>query len=436
MAGPGTGFDYNDAPRLRSGDTGVWVAFLKETLGTMLPGHALSESDEFDDATVEAVKDAQRILDLPEDGVVDRTTWALISSFLYLGDVGDYPVGEIEIGSEGGAIRFLQGCLKAKGEYEGEVTGRYDQATRSALATFHADMGSDVEHDTIRGTWLMLGMWGVLHDVPVAHDFAGATAEGHDAEPAAGSGELTPLAIRGVFLTAAAEGVAQLEVLVQNPNAQAVQYVRVEVLQEHQYNDETIEELAADDSVTVTIAADAHTFEDGRIGAFGQVRVACLNPSTGDWTEAVEHDFNVGLDADGDIAETGTGMSSGPHVRISRFDHADTIEFEGDHGTIQLAITLVNDGDTPAHDSALEVAQPVSGGGELTQTTVNQTVLDAGAETVEHVIINVPRQHHEVPFHVKVLWATASGADTEHSVHSEFLIRWEGDGRVIGVSPY
>ena len=87
MAGPGTGFDYNDAPRLHQGESGVWVAFLKETLNSALPGHSLSETDVFDEPTVEAVKDAQRMLDLPDDGVVDRMTWALISSSIYLGDV-------------------------------------------------------------------------------------------------------------------------------------------------------------------------------------------------------------------------------------------------------------------------------------------------------------------------------------------------------------
>jgi peptidoglycan hydrolase-like protein with peptidoglycan-binding domain len=434
MAGPGTGFDYNDAPRLEAGDTGVWVAFLKESLNTMLPGHSLSETDVFDDATVEAVRDAQRMLDLPDDGVVDRMTWALISSSIHLGDVSDYPMGRIAIGSEGGAIRFMQGCLKAKGDYAGEVTGRFDAATREALRSFHSDMGASVEHDTIRGTWLMLGMWGVLHDVPVASDLA-------DGEPAADddggeTGGLVPLAIRGVFITSVDDSVAQLEVLVQNPNPQAVQYVRVEVLQEHQYNDETEDELAGNDSVTVTIAADAHTFDDGSEGAWGQVRVACLNPATGDWTEPVEQDFNVGLEYPGEIAETGTGAAEGAHLVISGFEPADEVIWAGDRGTVDLSITLLNNGGMPAHDATLEISQPQAGGGEVTQRQVDQSVLDVGAESVEQVTIDVPRQHDEVPFHIKVEWAAAAGHGTEHSTHSEFLLRWEGDGRVVGVTPY
>lgn len=440
MAGPGTGFDYNDAPRVELGDSGVWVAFLKETLPDLLIDVQLTDDDTFDDATKSAVSEVQGILDLPQDGVADRMTWAMISSYLYLGDINDMPMGEIALGAEGEGVRFLQACLKEHGEYTGEVTGVYDRATRNAVRDFHADVGTSARYNLNRGSWLLLGMHAVMAQIPVGHGIEGGDAAAGDADTdgadAQAAASLAPLAIRGVFLTAVEDGVGRLEVLVQNPNPQAVQYVRVEVVQEHQFNDETEDELAGNDSVTVTIAADTHTFEDGTVSAYGQVRVACLDPTSGEWTDAVEQEFNVGLEADGALTDSGTGASEGPHLVISGFEHADEVTWAGDRGSVEVSITLLNNGGMPVHDATLEISQPRSGGGEVTQQQIDQNVLDVGAESVNQTMIDVPRQHDEVPFHVKVEWAAAAGHGTEHSTNSEFLLRWEGEGRVIGISPY
>lgn len=91
-------------------------------------------SGQFAEVTLKAVKQIQSDYGLPETGVADAETLAVIGSAVYR---------ELEYGDTGDAVKKLQTALTAYRLYSDEISGKFLKNTRAAVAAFQRMAGVD-----------------------------------------------------------------------------------------------------------------------------------------------------------------------------------------------------------------------------------------------------------------------------------------------------
>lgn len=126
----------------------------------------------FDVATTDAVREFQRIFDLPQTGAVNQATWNKISYIytsvkrlaelnsegLTLEDVRKQFLEELRQGMQGEEVRLLQYYLRVIGAYYEQVqpaavTGTFDQNTTAAVQSFQRVFGLPQTGVVDRNTW-------------------------------------------------------------------------------------------------------------------------------------------------------------------------------------------------------------------------------------------------------------------------------------------
>ncbi|MDR3178681.1 MAG: LysM peptidoglycan-binding domain-containing protein [Oscillospiraceae bacterium] len=127
-------------PTLREGSAGLEVLILQQYLNL----HGLFPSvltKSFGETTTEAVKKFQQDQGLIADGIVGKNTWeALETTTDVSGGFPPAPLSRLKPilkqGSTGVYVEELQKQLKELDYYDGNVTGKFDQATGNAVTDF------------------------------------------------------------------------------------------------------------------------------------------------------------------------------------------------------------------------------------------------------------------------------------------------------------
>ncbi len=109
---------------------------------------------EFSPQLETAVKDWQRRVFLPEDGIVNDFTWQT----LYAGAPVNMPV--LYLGSIGDSVAIVQNILKITDNYWGEIHSEFDLFTDTAVRDFQRRRGLVI--DGVVGTYT----WWALSKVP------------------------------------------------------------------------------------------------------------------------------------------------------------------------------------------------------------------------------------------------------------------------------
>lgn len=143
----------------------------------------------FDDKTADAVREFQRIFNLPQTGVVDKATWYKIN-YIYnsvkrlsqlnseglsleeLPEQFPLPVG---IGTTGLPTRYIQYYLAVIGAYYKDVlpvemTGTYDEQTAESVRSFQQVFGLPLTGEVDERTWddLYRAYAGIVENVPIS----------------------------------------------------------------------------------------------------------------------------------------------------------------------------------------------------------------------------------------------------------------------------
>ncbi|MBD2481350.1 peptidoglycan-binding protein [Planktothrix sp. FACHB-1365] len=128
---------------LQLGDYGSAVATLQEALQN-LGFYDGSITAYFDDRTEVAVQRFQQSQGIPATGVATSTT--LIALNAYVPGVPSNPQFDdiLRLGSQGSAVRILQGRLISLGYYTGAIDGVFGQTTRQAVINFQRAYGIQV----------------------------------------------------------------------------------------------------------------------------------------------------------------------------------------------------------------------------------------------------------------------------------------------------
>lgn len=147
-----------------------YLAFLAAYMNGIAPPAFTSV---YDDATVAAVRDFQRIYGLPVTGAVDEATWndiydayiGIIDSLpdsAYAGAIAPYPGLPLRQGARGEDVRELQEYINAIASVIPEVPsvtadGAYGPATTAAVEAFQAFYGLPVDGIVALDTWYAIG---------------------------------------------------------------------------------------------------------------------------------------------------------------------------------------------------------------------------------------------------------------------------------------
>ncbi|CAD5949160.1 N-acetylmuramoyl-L-alanine amidase CwlM [Planktothrix tepida] len=128
---------------LQQGDRGSAVATLQQTLQN-LGFYDGNITGYFDDQTEVAVQRFQQSQGLSATGVVTSTT--LVALNLYVPGVPSNPQFDniLRLGSQGSAVRILQGQLQRLGYYTGIVDGVFGRSTQQAVINFQRAYGITV----------------------------------------------------------------------------------------------------------------------------------------------------------------------------------------------------------------------------------------------------------------------------------------------------
>ncbi|MCD7730695.1 MAG: peptidoglycan-binding protein [Oscillospiraceae bacterium] len=178
---------------LQLGSSGPYVVRIQSQLNRIsnnYPAIPKISSDEsaFNLATEDAVRKFQEIFNLPQTGIVDKSTWYKInyiytsvknlaqlnSEGLTLADL-DFNVPEtLEIGETGEIVRTFQYFLAVVGAYynavlPAEITGVYDEQTVNAVESFQRLFGIPATGSADIPTWRDLyGAYvGIVQNVPI-----------------------------------------------------------------------------------------------------------------------------------------------------------------------------------------------------------------------------------------------------------------------------
>ncbi|PMB12764.1 peptidoglycan-binding protein [Fischerella thermalis CCMEE 5328] len=116
-------------PELQLGSNGAAVEELQKLL-TNLNIYIGKIDGIFEENTQESVKQFQRRVFLPENGIVDDNTWQA----LYTGRPVNLP--ELKKGSRGELVKKVQRILKSTQDYIGYVDGEFGEITESAVQSW------------------------------------------------------------------------------------------------------------------------------------------------------------------------------------------------------------------------------------------------------------------------------------------------------------
>lgn len=143
-------------PVLREGSSGPAVRDLQSRLGEagFNPGKI---DGVFGPHTKTAVLSFQNSANLIPDGIVGNKTWNALGANCHKPHVHHCPT--LVQGNTGQAVAKLQGILKKKGYYAGNLDGIFGFQTRAAVLAFQAS--SNLVQDGIVGikTWTALGVY-------------------------------------------------------------------------------------------------------------------------------------------------------------------------------------------------------------------------------------------------------------------------------------
>ena len=142
----------------------------------------------YDDKTADAVREFQRIFNLPQTGVVDKATWykrnyiytsvkklsQLNSEGLSLQELPEqFPV-PVDIGATGLPVQYIQYYLEVIGAYYKNVlpvqsTGTYDEQTANSVRSFQQVFGLPQTGTVDERTWddLYRAYAGIVDNVPI-----------------------------------------------------------------------------------------------------------------------------------------------------------------------------------------------------------------------------------------------------------------------------
>ncbi|PMB48213.1 peptidoglycan-binding protein [Fischerella thermalis CCMEE 5205] len=116
-------------PELKLGSDGAAVEELQQLL-TNLSIYIGKIDGIFEENTQKSVKQFQRRVFLPENGIVDDNTWQA----LYTGGAVNLP--ELKKGSRGELVKKVQRILKSTQDYIGYVDGEFGAITESAVQSW------------------------------------------------------------------------------------------------------------------------------------------------------------------------------------------------------------------------------------------------------------------------------------------------------------
>lgn len=111
----------------------------------------------FDIKTDEAVKEFQKIHNLPIDGIVNHETWDAINRLFFAS--GSFPLSinePIVQGATGEDVKILQRGLRALNYYYGSITGNFDSNTTKAVREFQTINKLPVTGNVDLVTWELL----------------------------------------------------------------------------------------------------------------------------------------------------------------------------------------------------------------------------------------------------------------------------------------
>ena len=138
---------------LRSGNTGRDVTLTQQRLKEL--SYLSSVSNVYDEATIAAVKQFQKLHNLTSDGLAGSSTFTILfsdSAMPYSGDLDSYEALHIYYGtvnaSQTAAVTKLQGALRDLG-YSVSVTGKFDENTHNAVVQFQ--MRNNLTTDGVAG---------------------------------------------------------------------------------------------------------------------------------------------------------------------------------------------------------------------------------------------------------------------------------------------
>jgi Putative peptidoglycan-binding domain-containing protein len=146
---------HTHCPVLREGSTGAAVRDLQ----TRLRGAGFNPGKidgTFGPNTKSAVLAFQRSANLVQDGIVGNKTWTALGAHCHQHPVHHCPT--LVQGNTGPAVVKLQGLLKTKGYYTGNLDGIFGPHTRAAVVAFQSS--ANLVQDGIVGikTWSALGV--------------------------------------------------------------------------------------------------------------------------------------------------------------------------------------------------------------------------------------------------------------------------------------
>ena len=132
-------------PTQSLGDRGTDVLAIQHLLRARLPaGSPKPPTDgRFEASTVAAVRAFQAGVGLPVNGIVDSATWTRLARL-------------VQLGSRSNAVLALQVELREKMHASVTVSGRFDGATRVAVAAFQRHMGLPATGAADQRTWRAL----------------------------------------------------------------------------------------------------------------------------------------------------------------------------------------------------------------------------------------------------------------------------------------
>jgi peptidoglycan hydrolase-like protein with peptidoglycan-binding domain len=125
------------------GDRGTDVLAIQHLLRARLPAGSVARppvDGRFEASTVTAVRAFQSGVGLPANGIVDAATWTKLAR-------------GAQLGSRGSAVLALQVELRAKVTAAVTINGRFDGATRLAVAAFQRHMGLPATGAADPRTW-------------------------------------------------------------------------------------------------------------------------------------------------------------------------------------------------------------------------------------------------------------------------------------------
>jgi len=146
----------SQCPLLREGSSGGYVKKLQGML--LAAGFNPGKIDGvFGPLTKAAVLAFQKSKGLVQDGIVGKMTWTALGVNCEAPPPVN-PCPTLQQGSTGPAVINLQGILKTKGFYAGNIDGIFGPITSAAVVAFQKSMGLVQDGIVGRKTWTALGV--------------------------------------------------------------------------------------------------------------------------------------------------------------------------------------------------------------------------------------------------------------------------------------